>query len=118
MTNRTSANRTGKSKFHHPFFTIFIFLFIAVCVFCNRSQSKYEYKKLDYSKPVFTSELAIVCPKSLLLDVRADHGPAAVWDAFMSFTSRGEKARALGCEEWIGGIPVHAHRMTSPFEDF
>jgi hypothetical protein len=76
------------------------------------------HKKLDYAKPIITSDGAIVCPQALFYDMRADHGPKAVYEAFGAFTHRADKAHALGCEVVTGGIPVTAHRMTHPLEDF
>lgn len=47
-----------------------------------------EYKKLDYSKPVFTADDAVVCPKTLLWDTRADHHSLAIFEAFTAITDR------------------------------
>jgi hypothetical protein len=78
-----------------------------------------EHRKLDYSKPVFTAGSSVVCPDSLLIDSREDHDVNAVFDVFMAFFHRAEKAKALGCEELREGIPVYAaHRMAAPFNDF
>jgi len=75
-------------------------------------------KKLDYAKPIITGDGAIICPQSLLLDVRTDHGPDAIFSAFTAISNRAEKAHAIGCEEIIGGLPVAAHRLAPPFEDY
>jgi hypothetical protein len=63
---------------------------------------------LNYSKPVFTTSVTVVCPISLLSDIRADHSPEKVADMFGSILSRSEKAKSLGCEELRQGIPVSA----------
>ncbi len=65
---------------------------------------------LDYSKPIFTEDVAIICPIGILFDVRVDHGPDAVIDMFLSPFSMQSKAEKLGCEVWRGGIPVNAVR--------
>ncbi len=68
---------------------------------------------LNYSKPVFSTSVTVVCPLALLSDIRADHSPEKVIDMFGSFLSRSDKAKALGCEELQEGILVSA----SPFDD-
>ena len=82
------------------------------------AQNAPQHKALDYSRPIYTGEGAIVCPQSLLLDPRLDHDANAVFEAFTAFSDRDDKARALGCEVLREGIPVHAHRMTEPFESY
>jgi hypothetical protein len=42
---------------------------------------------LNYSKPVFTTSITVVCPMSLLSDIRADHSPEKVVDMFNSIFS-------------------------------
>jgi len=67
---------------------------------------------LDYSKPVYTIDRAIVCPLGVLVasnfDVRADHGPEAIVALYTSLFDRGTREKTLGCEEWRGGIKVEA----------
>lgn len=76
-------------------------------------------KKLDYSKPIFTSEHAIVCPASLLWDPSVDRGLPAVHEVFESFSDTSEKARAIGCETLGVSLPVyHAERMSPPFDEW
>jgi TonB family protein len=70
---------------------------------------------LDYSKPVFTTSRTIVCPLSLFFDVRAGHSLDKVMEMFTSIWSRGEKAKALGCEELQADISATA---SSYDEDF
>jgi hypothetical protein len=65
---------------------------------------------LDYSKPIYTIDHAMVCPSSLLFDNRADHDARTIVAAFYSLWNRTEKAHALGCEELQEGIRVFAHR--------
>jgi hypothetical protein len=73
---------------------------------------------LNYSKPVYTTSYAIVCPIGLLFDVRADHGPEAVNDLFTSVMDLKSKEQKLGCEEWQGGIQVNAVHMKPPFDRY
>ena len=61
---------------------------------------------LDYSKPTFTTIRTIVCPMSLLLEIRAGYAPDKVADMFNSLWSRTEKAHELRCEELQPDIPV------------
>jgi hypothetical protein len=70
---------------------------------------------LNYSKPVFTTSAAIVCPMSLLFDIRTDHSPEEVADMFNSILSRSEKAKSLGCEELREGIHVSARPLQEDF---
>jgi hypothetical protein len=69
---------------------------------------------LDYSKPIFTDDNALMCPIDRLFDVRADHGAAAVADLFTSVFGRKEKEKNLGCQELVGGLRVYARRMKPP----
>jgi hypothetical protein len=73
---------------------------------------------LDYSKPIFTTDYAIICPVGLFLDVRADHGPEAINDLFTSVLNLKEKEKTLGCDEWHGGIRVGAVRMMPPRDHY
>jgi hypothetical protein len=68
---------------------------------------------LDLSKPVYTTNHAIVCPLGLFFDgdVRADHGPEAIFELYTSVLNLKSKEEALGCEEWQGGIRVAALDM-------
>jgi hypothetical protein len=101
----------------HPILTGFAGLSLAFIIFAMLTQNT-EYKKLDYSKAIVTDDHAIVCPQSLLFDLRADHDANAILDAFTALSSRDEKARALGCEVLQGGIAVTAHRMSAPFDTY
>ena len=66
---------------------------------------------LDYTKPIYTTDHAIICPISLLSDRRADHDIAAVMDMYMSTFTAESKAAKLGCEVWTSGIEVAAKPM-------
>jgi hypothetical protein len=99
----------------HPIIFGVAILVIAAVLFTPKTP---ERKKLDYSKPIYTVQSAIICPQSLFFDPRADHDPNAIFDVFISILHRDEKARALGCEVVREGIPVTAHRMESPFNDY
>lgn len=70
---------------------------------------------LDYSKPIFTTSITVVCPVSLLSDVRADHSPEKVADMFNSVFSRSEKAKSLGCQELQQGILVSTSPLAVDF---
>jgi hypothetical protein len=75
--------------------------------------------KLDYRRPIVTSDYAIVCPQAVFLDRHADHGYEAIMSAFTSVFHRSEKVRGLGCDELQEGVPVYgAHRMSKPYDDF
>lgn len=67
---------------------------------------------LDYSKPIYTIDHAIVCPLGLLVasyyDVRADHGPEAIVALYTSLFGQESREKALGCGEWRGGVKVEA----------
>lgn len=84
----------------------------------NAEKETERQPPLDYSSPIFTKDRTIVCPQSLFFDIRADHGPEAVYSLFTSIVSVDSKAKALGCELWRGGLSVYAHRMSPPFDDF
>ncbi len=73
---------------------------------------------LDYSRPIFTTDYAIICPVGLFFDVRADHGPEAINDLFTSVLNLKDKEKTLGCEEWHGGIRVEAVRMMPPRDHY
>jgi hypothetical protein len=64
--------------------------------------------KLDYSKPIYTTRGAIICPLGLIGDHREDHSIQNLVDAYQSIFSRSEKVKALGCQEWQAGIRVYA----------
>jgi hypothetical protein len=63
---------------------------------------------LNFSNPIFTTSVTVVCPMNLLFDIRANHSPEKVADMFSSILSRSEKAKSLGCEELQEGILVSA----------
>ena len=112
--------QTSRNVFRrHPFITSFVIIAGVFFAFARwADMTTPPPKKLDYAKPIVTSEGAIICPQALFYDIRADHGPQAVYEVFGALTHRAEKAHALGCDEITGGIPVTAHRMTHPLEDF
>jgi hypothetical protein len=98
----------------HPF--LFAFAVAAIVLVAMPSPKHPEPKKLDYSKPTYTGDHAIICPQSLLLDLRADHDANAVFDLFVTILHRDEKAIAFGCEVLRRGILVTAHRMDAPYD--
>jgi hypothetical protein len=87
-----------------------------------RAESKAVPQKLDYSKPVYTVDYAVVCRDSVILaaafDNRADKGLDAINDAFTALWNKSDKVKAVGCEEWRGGIRVYARRMEAPFDQY
>jgi len=113
----TNEYRTNKKSvlLRHPIFFGAAIIVAAVIVFAPKTP---ERKKLDYSKPVYTTGYAILCPQSLFFDLRADHDANAIFEVFTSISHRDEKAKALGCEVVREGIPVQAHRMDAPFNDY
>lgn len=78
-------------------------------IFQGPEADKPERVALDYSKPVYTTDRAIVCPLGLLFDVRADRGPEAVMMMFLRDDE--DKAKEMGCEVWRGGVRVEAVKM-------
>ena len=64
---------------------------------------------LNFSRPLYTgSDRAILCPIAILYDVRAEHAPAAIWDAFDTiFGDRIAAAHKIGCEAVREGLPVY-----------
>lgn len=73
---------------------------------------------LDFSKQIYTSDHAIICPQSIFYDYRADRGFEEVSNLFTAIFSRAEKEKALGCVEWKAGIPVKAHQMAAPLDSY
>jgi hypothetical protein len=112
--------QTSRNVFRrHPFLCGFVILVVLFFAFARWAElTAPPPKKLDYTKPIVTGEGAIVCPQSLLFDLRSDHGPDAVFSAFTAISNRTEKVHAIGCEEIRGGLPVIAHRMFPPNEDY
>jgi hypothetical protein len=78
----------------------------------SRDDTEKPTAPLDYSKPIYTIDRAIVCPLGQLVasyyDVRADHGPEAIVALYTSLFGRESREKALGCEEWRGGVKVEA----------
>jgi hypothetical protein len=87
---------------------------VAGLVIYSISQSNETQKAsvpLDYSKPVYTTDHAIICPLALLNDRRANHDIAAVMDMYTSTFTAESKAEKLGCEVWKSGVEVAAKPM-------
>jgi hypothetical protein len=94
-------------------FMKFVWVVLAVLlliIILNPPDAEKPRPSLDYSKPIFTDDFAIICPIGILFDVRVDHGPDAVLDMFISPFGMQSKAEKLGCEVWRGGIRVNAVR--------
>jgi flagellar basal body-associated protein FliL len=87
----------------------------------DNKRTNIHREKLDYSKPVFTTERAIICPQGLLisslLDKRSGHGINEVFDLWTTILHRSDRVKELGCEEWKEGIRVYAQPMEK-FEPF
>ena len=83
----------------------------------SSSPATAEKVPLDYSKPIYTDDYAIVCPINVFLDRRVGHGYEAVMDAYMSIFYRTTNAEKAGCQVWHGGIRVRASRA-SPIPGF
>lgn len=115
MFTQNSRNAIKK----HPVLFVFLTVSMLVIAFVYLAGvNPPKYKKLDYSKLIVTGDGAIICPQRLLYDIRVDHNSNAIYEAFVALTDRSEKARNLGCEIVQGGIPVTAHRMSSPNEEY
>jgi hypothetical protein len=73
-------------------------------------------RPLDFSRPIYTEDHAIVCPITDLSDTRADHGQAALVELFTITPpwKKKEKESELGCQELVGGLQVHAVKMDLP----
>jgi len=86
---------------------------LAVLIFSSipPDEAKKQPAPLDYSRPIFTKYGTIVCPTSLLFDMRADHAPDRIAGMFNSLWSRSDKAHELGCEEFQQGLLVSATRL-------
>lgn len=97
---------------------------IAIGAFFIFSQTSGPAKKepdrlaLDFSKPIYTEKWSVICPQSIFVDVRADHGITAFRDAELSMFGRREKFAKLGCEEWNSGIRVYARRLDPPIDHY
>lgn len=97
---------------------LFLLIIVVCLVMCfynlakpKSSEPEKAIAPLDYSKPVYTTDHAIVCPLSLLSDRRADHDISAVMDMYTSAFTAESKAEKLGCEVWKSGIEVAAKPM-------
>jgi len=96
----------------HPFAFVVVTLALGFFAFVQWSDMNTPPpQKLDYSKPIVTGYSSMICPQSLLYDIRASHDGNALFLAFTAITGRSEKAEALGCEIVREGIPVQAKKM-------
>jgi hypothetical protein len=92
-----NTERARRNVFRrHPIIFGTVVLVIAAVVFAPKPA---EHKKLDYSKPVYTVQSAILCPQSLFFDPRADHDANAIFEVFTSFLHRDEKL-----EPWVAKL--------------
>jgi hypothetical protein len=97
---------------------VFLLVIAGMLVMCfynlarpKPSEPEKAITPLDYSKAIYTTDHAIICPLSLLSDRRADHDIATVVDMYASAFTAETKAEKLGCEVWKGGIKVTAKPM-------
>lgn len=72
-----------------------------------------DSRQINWAKPIYTRDRAIICPLSIFDDPRADHDIPAIHDLWTSVWSRSAKVKALGCEEWRDGVAVRA-RLAFP----
>ncbi|MGH9729300.1 MAG: hypothetical protein ACRD33_01890 [Candidatus Acidiferrales bacterium] len=91
---------------------------ITIWVIEDSHQTEPEQPPLDYSKPVFTTSYAVVCPLGLLLSPRADAQDEIRGTFFGLHFSLSDKAKELGCEELVGGLKVDAVHMRAPLDEF
>lgn len=63
---------------------------------------------IDFSRPVYTTANAIICPISLFFSHRADRDAAAIRGLWTTFWGRSQNVKDFGCEEWREGILVRA----------
>lgn len=63
--------------------------------------------ELDYSKPIYTADYALVCPIGIIFDKRAGYGLDGANEAALTVFGRAEKIKEIGCQEWKAGIRVY-----------
>jgi hypothetical protein len=66
-------------------------------------------KTIDYTKPLFTRDHAVLCPPYLFVDrdPREGHSPTDIMGAYFDESSaRGLRAEEVGCQEWHAGVEV------------
>ncbi len=61
-------------------------------------------KELDYTKPIFTTHKAIVCPAYLLHDPKTDI--QKILGLWTTIFGRSDAVKEAGCEEWASGTKV------------
>lgn len=66
-----------------------------------------EKPQTDYTRALYTTSHAIVCPYGILVDKREGHGLEGANQAAVSVFSRSEKVKEAGCEEWKAGIRIY-----------
>jgi hypothetical protein len=101
----------GKGSFmktKHPVRWVVVLAVVIYVVIFSITHKEKVSPPLDYNRPVYTTNHAIVCPMSLLSDPRADHDYHAVLDMYMSIFTADSQAAKLGCEVLTGGIRVVA----------
>lgn len=62
---------------------------------------------LDYSKPIYTTRDAVICPIDIFFDRRASRSAEAAERAALALFDREEKLQAIGCEVWRPGIRLY-----------
>jgi len=85
-----------------------VLVFVMRLFFDSKPEPERVRVPLDYAKPVYTTDHAIICPQSLFDDPREDHDLQAALSMYVSPFGRDSKAEKLGCEVWHGGIAVTA----------
>ena len=88
----------------------FVLIIFLIGLF-NKSEPV-KSQKLDITLPIYTQQIsdnwgAMVCPSSLLYDLRVGHGAQALFDAKASISDHQKKIADVGCEEIKGGLQVY-----------
>lgn len=61
---------------------------------------------VDFSSPVYTKQLALVCPLAVAFDPREGHGLKGAIAAHSSIFGHDEAVTKSGCQEWREGLPI------------
>lgn len=85
-----------------------VLVFVMHLFFDSKPEPERVRIPLDYSKQVYTTGHAVICPQSLFNDPREGHDLHAALNMYISPFDMDSKAEKLGCEVWHGGIAVTA----------
>jgi hypothetical protein len=100
-------------------FLVAVGILVLVMRFFFDSKPKPERVRtpLDYTKQVYTTSHAVICPQSLFNDPREGHDLHAVLNMYVSPFDMDSKAEKLGCEVWHGGVAVTAMPIDETFAE-